>query len=100
MRTTLDIHDDLLIRAKKKAAETHQTLTAFVEDALRLLFENQRQAKSAKPFKVITFGGGPAAPGVDVNNTVALLDLLDEEEYASYRREHPDQRASEKPNKA
>jgi len=99
MRTTLDIQDQLLIQAKKKAAETHQTLTGFIEDALRLFFEHQQKAKAAKPFKIRTFkGGGPAR--VDVNNTVALLDFLDEEEYVSHRRQHPDQRIPGKPTKA
>ncbi|HJT25082.1 MAG TPA: hypothetical protein VJ873_10945 [bacterium] len=95
----MDIHDDLLVRAKKRAAETHQTLTAFVEDALRMFFENQRRAKTAKPFKMRTVKG-KLIPDLDINNTRALLDFLDEEEYVSARREHPDQRTPDKPAKA
>ncbi|MCY4583414.1 MAG: DUF2191 domain-containing protein [Chloroflexi bacterium] len=35
MKTTLDIHDELLIRAKRHAKETGQPLRALVEDGLR-----------------------------------------------------------------
>tara|TARA_Y100001934_G_scaffold140388_1_gene169299 strand:- start:302 stop:544 length:243 start_codon:yes stop_codon:yes gene_type:complete len=36
MKTTLDIKDDLLIRAKKLAADTGRPLKALVEDSLRV----------------------------------------------------------------
>jgi hypothetical protein len=100
MRTTLQINDQLLIRAKKIAAETHRTLTSIIEDALRLSFENQKRLKTSKPFKIRTFDGGGPFPGIDINHSAALLDILDEEEYGSYRREHPDQRPPKKPGTA
>ena len=37
MRTTLDIHDDLLIRAKRHAMASGRTLRAVVEDGLRMV---------------------------------------------------------------
>lgn len=72
MRTTLDIHDELLIRAKKKAAETHRTLTAVVEDALRSALRPQKKKKS-KPFKVITYGGGGVVPGFNWDKPLQSL---------------------------
>ena len=36
MKTTLDIHDELLTRAKRHAKETRRPLRAVVEDGLRL----------------------------------------------------------------
>lgn len=36
MKTTLDIKDDLLLRAKKLARETGRPLRAVVEDSLRV----------------------------------------------------------------
>ncbi len=84
MRTTLDIHDDLLIRAKKRAADTRQTLTAVVEEALRLALQpNQR--KGHKPFKLRTFKGDGVRPGIDISNTAALTAFLESEKDASYR---------------
>ncbi len=35
MKTTLDIHDELLLRAKRHAKETRRPLRALVEDGLR-----------------------------------------------------------------
>ncbi|MCE2493531.1 MAG: DUF2191 domain-containing protein [Alphaproteobacteria bacterium] len=35
MKTTLDIHDELLMRAKRHARETRRPLRAVVEDGLR-----------------------------------------------------------------
>ena len=35
MKTTLDIHDELLLRAKRHARETGRPLRALVEDGLR-----------------------------------------------------------------
>ena len=35
MKTTIDIHDELLARAKRHAAETRRPLRAVVEDGLR-----------------------------------------------------------------
>ena len=35
MKTTIDIHDELLVRAKRHAKETGQPLRAVVEDGLR-----------------------------------------------------------------
>lgn len=37
MKTTIDIHDELLARAKRLAKETGQPLRAVVEDGLRLV---------------------------------------------------------------
>ena len=45
MKTTLDIHDDLLMRAKRHARATGRTLRAVVEDGLRMVLS----APSAHP---------------------------------------------------
>ncbi|MCY4572999.1 MAG: type II toxin-antitoxin system VapB family antitoxin [Gemmatimonadetes bacterium] len=36
MKTTIEIHDELLIRAKRYAAQTGRTLRAVVEEGLRI----------------------------------------------------------------
>lgn len=40
MKTTIDIHDELLARAKRLAKETGQPLRAVVEDGLRLVCDS------------------------------------------------------------
>ena len=39
MKTTLDIHDELLARAKRHAKETGRPLRAIVEDGIRRVVE-------------------------------------------------------------
>ena len=39
MKTTLDIHDELLARAKRHARNTGRPLRAVVEDGLRLVLQ-------------------------------------------------------------
>jgi hypothetical protein len=79
MRTTLDIHDDLMLQAKMVAAETGRTLTAVVEDALREVFARRRSPPPENAPSVLpTFGSGGLMPGVDLDNSAALLDIMEE----------------------
>ena len=41
MKTTLDIHDELLTRAKRHARETRRPLRAVVEEGLRLVLSKE-----------------------------------------------------------
>jgi hypothetical protein len=78
MRTTLDLNDQLVRRAKKVAAERGTTLTAVIEDALREKLS--RPTPSArKRLTLHTFKGDGLRPGVELNSTAALLDLLDDD---------------------
>ncbi len=45
MKTTLDIHDDLLTRAKRHAQETRRPLRAVVEEGLRLVLSKETLPK-------------------------------------------------------
>lgn len=80
MRTTVTIDDQLLGQAKARAAETGKTLNAVVEDALRASLARQRDeaAPAAKPLP--TFAGSRLLPGVDLDDSGALLQLMDEAE--------------------
>jgi hypothetical protein len=77
MRTTLDINDALLLQAKSRAARSRQTLTALVEAALRRHLEADR-ARPAKVPEIPIFHGGGEMPGVDLTNSRALLDILED----------------------
>jgi hypothetical protein len=75
MRTTLDLNDALIRRAKKAAAERGTTLTALIEEALA-----ERLARPPRPARrrrLHTFKGDGLRPGVELSDTSALLDLLD-----------------------
>jgi hypothetical protein len=79
MRTTLRIDDQLLRDAKKAAAETGRTLTAVVEDALRQALANGNRRAKPSRLRLPTLDLGETMPGVDLDNSAALLDLMDED---------------------
>jgi Ribbon-helix-helix protein, copG family len=77
MRTTIRLDDDLLRRAKRAAAERGTTLTALIEDALRrALAPGSVSGRTREPLPV--FRGDGLQPGVDLDDTAALLDVMDE----------------------
>jgi hypothetical protein len=75
-RTTIRLEDELLRAAKVHAARTGQTLTAVIANALRReLSPPVREA--AFPPPLLTFPGSGTLPGVDLDDTASLLDVLD-----------------------
>jgi hypothetical protein len=77
MRTTINLPDELILQAKKAALEADTTLTEIIGDALREALAKRRQRKGLRDFKLITSGQGGLQPGVDLDDTSALLDLMD-----------------------
>ncbi|MBZ5594893.1 MAG: type II toxin-antitoxin system VapB family antitoxin [Acidobacteriia bacterium] len=77
MRTTVRLHDPLLAEAKKYAAETGKTLTAVIEDALRETLARRKHTIKRRPLRLPTFPGGKLQPGVDLDDSSALLDLME-----------------------
>lgn len=68
--------DPLLSEAKKYAAESGQTLTAVIEDALRETLARRKQPAKRRKVRLPTFPGGKLRPGVDLDDTSAILDLM------------------------
>jgi hypothetical protein len=81
MRTTIRIDDQLLAEAKQLAVRTGRTLTAVVEDALREVLNRQRRP-DRRAVELTTFGGNGPRPGVDLDDSAALLDLMDKTDAA------------------
>ena len=77
MRTTINLPDELIQRAKKAALEADTTLTEIIERALREALARRSHKKPRGEFKLITSGHGGLQPGVDLDDTSALLDLMD-----------------------
>ena len=76
MKTTLNLNDQVLRKAKGRAARDGITLTRFVEDALRarLAAARDRKAPFRLRLKTVT-GDGP--PNVDICDRDALYDVID-----------------------
>jgi hypothetical protein len=76
MRTTIRIRDDLLKRAKKRAAEEGRTLTSLVEDGLTLILAKPK-AKSRKRISLpVSKAAGGVLPGVDLNRSSDLEEVM------------------------
>ncbi len=77
MKTTIDLPDDLLIAAKKRAAESRSTLRAIFERGLRRELAMQRlvRRRSVPPIRWVTARGG-LPPGLDVSDRVGLHDWI------------------------
>ena len=78
MRTTVNIHGDLLRRAKQLALERHGTLGSVIEDALRRCLSPDTRVSPARPTRLATFKGKGLQPGVDLDSTSALLDTMED----------------------
>lgn len=76
MKTTLNLDDDLLRRAKSRALAAGKTLTAFVEDALRA--QLTPRPERAAPFVLrLPTERGTAPPAVDIADRDALYDAME-----------------------
>jgi len=77
MRTTIRLDDALLGQAKEHAARTGTTLTALVEDALRERLARRTTSIARGAERLPTFGGRGLQPGVDLDDTAALLETME-----------------------
>lgn len=75
MRTTIKIDDALLAEAKARAARTGTTLNSVVENALRASFAERPERR--EPVSLPTFPGGRLQAGVDLDDSAALLELME-----------------------
>ncbi len=77
MKTTIELDDRILARAKRFAAQQGTTLRAVVEDALRARLAPRPKSPERYRFAPPTVRGSEQ-PAVDVADRNALYDLLDE----------------------
>lgn len=77
MRTTIRINDQLLAEIKQLAAQTGQTLTSIIEEALRQMLARRQQITERPPVQLLTVSGNGPQPGVDLDDSAALLDLME-----------------------
>lgn len=78
MKTTIELPDDLLVAAKKRAAELRCTLRTLIERGLRHELHSRTQPDHGKRRVVrwVTVRGG-LPPGVDVADRAAMYDGLE-----------------------
>ena len=79
MRTTVRLDRGLLDRAREVAAERGETLTSLIECGLRLVLARGDGGPSRRRVRLpVSRATGGTLPGVDLNDSAALLEVLDE----------------------
>ncbi|HXM69613.1 MAG TPA: hypothetical protein VN970_00655 [Thermoanaerobaculia bacterium] len=76
MRTTLDLDDRVLRQAKRRALERGETLTRFIEGAIR-----SRLAEAARlpPYRLeLLTKKGEARPGVDWDDRDSIYEHMED----------------------
>ena len=77
-RTTVRLPEDLLRRAKRKAAAEGRTLTSLITDGLRLVVaENRRDMKTKRIIPRVSEAAGGPVPGLDLGNLPVLQEMED-----------------------
>src|SRR3954467_9122391 len=76
MRTTVRLPPGLMAQVKKLARETGRSMTQVIEDALRATVVARAKPRPA-PVTLVTVTGDGLQPGVDLDDTSALLDRMD-----------------------
>lgn len=79
MRTTVDLPDELLRQARKRAAEEGTTLTALLADGLRLRLGGVVPRRRRPPRLPISTVGGGLHPWIDPASNASLLDAADDD---------------------
>lgn len=77
MRTTVRLDEHLLAQARQYAAASGKTLTAVLEDALREALARRNTKTRRKPVRLRTCGEGGVLPGVDIDDSASLLELME-----------------------
>jgi hypothetical protein len=77
MKTTIDLPDELLIAAKKKAAESRSTLREIFERGLRRELAEKGATRRRRPpaIRWVTAPGG-LPPSLDVSDRAAMHDWI------------------------
>ena len=81
VRTTVDIHDPLLARAKQLAHSTGRRLADVVNDALREMLARRDESAAARPdaasMPISKVAGRGVNPRLDITDSASLLDEID-----------------------
>lgn len=79
MRTTVRLDEGLLEQARREAARRGVTLTALIEQGLRMALRRPRTTPRAERVRLpVSRATGGVLPGIDLNDSADLLDRMDE----------------------
>jgi hypothetical protein len=76
MRTTVRLSDELLKKAKRKAASERRTLTSILEEGLRAVLADVKPARKKRIELPVSRCTGGTLPGIDLNRSAELEDRM------------------------
>ena len=77
-RTTVRLPDDLVLRAKRQAADEGRSLTSLIEEGLRrVLNARVSSAWLERILPPVSSGTGGLMPGVNLNDSARLQEMDD-----------------------
>lgn len=77
-RTTVRLPDELLARAKRKAAEEGRTLTSLIEDGLRVILAQEKKPVKRRSVSLpVSKATGGLLPGVDLTRFSDYQEMED-----------------------
>jgi hypothetical protein len=77
MKTTIELPDELLISAKKRAAELRRPLRALIEEGLRARLARPETSRAVKPRRIHWVGvKGALPPDLDLTDRVKMHDWM------------------------
>lgn len=78
MRTTIRLSDRLLQEVKEKALSERKSLNSFIIESIQEKLQTSRRTKGQKvKYRLTTFNGDGTLPGVDLDDSASLLDLME-----------------------
>jgi hypothetical protein len=78
VRTTVRLSEELLDRARRKAAAEGRSLTSLIEDGLRLVVTGtQKVSQKKRVLPRISKATGGAMPGIEFTDSATLQELED-----------------------
>ena len=78
VRTTVRLNDAILKDAKKLALKRNISLTKLVEEALQEKLYRRAGSSHGRRVDLVTFKGHGLQPGVDLDDSAALLEVMED----------------------
>lgn len=79
--TTVRLDPALMAKAKEESARTGETVTAMIERGLRLVLARRRRNRPKTMLRIsVSRAGGGLRPGVNLDDSAALLDIMENRE--------------------
>ncbi len=79
MRTTVRLDEGLLEQARREAARRGVTLTALIEQGLRMALRRPRPSSPVERVRLpVSRAKGGVLPGIDLDDSADLFDRMDD----------------------